>query len=276
MTALQYSPPVRAPELSSPLPADSAALVELALGLAATARERDVTLKALGGVGCWLHVVDHGPDAVAYGRSFHDLDLVVPHKQRQALAAILGAHGLRPVDSFNAVQGETRLMYSDEDSGRVIDVFLGQFAMCHTVPLDRDAFAWTEHPSLDLVELVLTKLQVVESNPKDLHDVAGLLALHELGDGPERLDGERLARRLAADWGLWRTVTGNLDRLAESAQAGLLPAHGERVLQRTAQLREHIDRSSKTLRWKARARVGERVPWYDTPEEPESDWSEVR
>jgi hypothetical protein len=221
-------------------------------------------------------VADHGDSAGAFGREFHDLDLVVPHKQRGALAAIFQGHELLPAEGFNALQGETRLMFTDPATGRVIDVFLGRFTMCHTVPFDGDAFAWTEHPSLDLVELVLTKLQIVESNPKDLSDVAGLLALHELGDGPERLDGIRLARRLAADWGLWRTVTGNLDRLGESARAGLLPAHGERVLRRSAQLREQIDRTAKTLRWKARARVGERVPWYDTPEEPESDWAEVR
>jgi hypothetical protein len=259
---------------STPLP-DDAALVSLAVALTDDARAQDVALKVLGGIGCWLHVADHGDGAGAFGREFHDLDLVVPHKQRGALTAIFRDHGLLPSEGFNALQGETRLMFTDS-AGRVIDVFLGRFTMCHTVPLDGDAFAWADHPSLDLVELVLTKLQIVESNPKDLHDAAGLLALHELGDGPERLDADRLARRLAADWGLWRTVTGNLDRLAESAQAGLLPAHGERILGRTAQLREHIDRSSKSLRWKARARVGERVPWYDTPEEPESDWAEVR
>jgi hypothetical protein len=273
LSSSTLSPPTSDPSTTL-LPGD-AALVSLAVALTDDARARGVALKALGGIGCWLHVADHGDGAVMFAREFHDLDLVVPHKQRGALAAIFRDHGLSPLEGFNAVQGETRLMFADP-ANRVIDVFLGQFTMCHTVPLDRDAFAWADHPSLDLVELLLTKLQVVESNPKDLHDAAGLLALHELGDGPERLDGERLARRLAVDWGLWRTVTGNLDRLAEGVQAGLLPVHGEHVLERTAELRERIDRSSKSLRWKARARVGERVPWYDTPEEPESDWAEVR
>lgn len=272
VSATSQAGPIVAPALAP----DSAALVELALGLVATARRDDVALKALGGVGCWLHVVDHGHDLLAYSRSFHDLDLVVPHRQRRAVDPILQAHGLRPVESFNAVQGETRLMYSDLATEHVVDVFLGHFAMCHTVPLQDDAFAWVEHPSLDLVELVLTKLQIVESNAKDLHDVAALLAAHELGSGGERLDAARLARRLAGDWGLWRTVTGNLQGLQEAAEEGLLPARGDHVLERVVELREHIDRESKSLRWKARARVGERVPWYDTPEEPQGDWAVVR
>jgi hypothetical protein len=251
-------------------------LIELALALTADARARGVALKALGGIGCWLHVVDHGEAAAPYGRAFHDLDVVVPHKQRRALAGIFHDRGLQPVDSFNAVQGETRLMYVDPASERVVDVFLGQFEMCHAIPLESDAFAWVGHPSLDLVELLLTKLQVVESNSKDLSDVAGLLAFHELGSGPERLDAERLARRLAGDWGLWRTVTGNLERLKLAAVQGELPAAAVLVGSRVAELSESIDAAAKSLRWKARARIGERVPWYDTPEEPENDWAQVR
>ena len=168
-------------------------------------------------------------------------------------------------------------MFTDGASDRVVDVFLGDFVMCHRVPLDGPAFAWKEHPSLDLVELTLTKLQIVESNPKDLNDVAGLLAVHELGDGPEQLDAGRLARSLASDWGLWRTVTANLDRLASAAREGLLPGGAGRTGgERAAELRGWIDRAGKSMRWRARAKVGERVSWYDTPEEPESAWAQVR
>jgi hypothetical protein len=257
-------------------PRSATGLVGLATALTAAARAQRVALKAIGGIGCWLHVADHGDQAAAFAREFSDLDLVVPHSQRRALAAIFDDHGLEPVDSFNAVQGETRLMFTDAARGHVVDVFLGQFAMCHTVPLDRDAFAWADHPSLDLVELTLTKLQVLESNPKDLNDVAGLLAFHELGEGPERLDAERLGRRLACDWGLWRTVTGNLTLIARRAADGSLPARSPVVAERTAELSARVDSVAKTLRWKARARIGERVPWYDTPEEPESSWARVR
>jgi hypothetical protein len=34
-----------------------------------------------------------------------------------------------------------------------------------------------------------------------------------------------------------------------------------------ALLRSGIETAPKTLAWKTRARVGERVRWYDTPEE---------
>ena len=248
--------------------------IELALRLIADARAAGITLKCLGGIGCWLHIAEQGDPALAFKREYHDVNVVVSRKQRRAIGERLTAAGLRPAESFNAVQGETRLMFADGATGTVIDVFLGVFSMCHEVILNDEAFTPAQHPSLDLVELCLTKLQVVECNEKDLRDVAGLLAFHEFGPGPERLDGGRLSDRLARDWGLWRTVTGNLERV--DGYAHTLPEHGDVIGRRVTGLLERIDAAPKSMRWRARARVGDRVPWYETPNEPDTVPAQVR
>ena len=248
--------------------------IAVALRLIAEARSEGVALKLLGGIGCWLHIVDEGAQALPFKRDYHDIDLVVPRKQRRAVHGILTSSGLEPLESFNAVQGETRLMFADPHTECVVDVFLGVFSMCHEVTLDDDAFRPPEHPSLDVVELSLTKLQVVECNDKDLKDVAGLLAFHDLGEGPETVDAVRLARRLAQDWGLWRTVTENLDRLLRYAEP--LPAHAPVIVERVKRLRDAIDAAPKSMRWRARARVGDRMAWYQRPDEPETEFFEVR
>ncbi|MFL5778348.1 MAG: hypothetical protein ACJ761_05345, partial [Chloroflexota bacterium] len=78
------------------------------------------------------------------------------------------------------------------------------------------------------------------------------------------------------DWGWWRTVTGNLDKLeqylATEYQPDDLDVAGGRALAfdpmaQIAALRQAIEQAPKSTRWKLRARVGERVPWYDEPEE---------
>lgn len=248
--------------------------VNLALRLVDKGRSQGVALKCLGGIGCWLHIAGEGERALPFKRDYHDVDLVVPRKQRRAVSRLLTDAGLRPAESFNAVQGETRLMFFDEQTSSQVDVFLGLFSMCHEVVLGDDAFRPPEHPSLDLVELVLTKLQVVECNPKDLNDVAGLLAFREIGLGPGSLNAGRFADRLGGDWGLWRTVTQNLDQLADHAQA--IPAHGPVIIGRVEELRAAAESSPKSIRWRARARVGDRVVWYETPEEPETESLRVR
>jgi hypothetical protein len=41
----------------------------------------------------------------------------------------------------------------------------------------------------------------------------------------------------------------------------------KRVAESARELGQAMDVAPKTLRWKARARTGERVPWYEVPEE---------
>ena len=74
--------------------------------------------------------------------------------------------------------------------------------------------------------------------------------------------------RCAADWGLHTTVTDNL-----AACAGLLgelvatPADRDRIAARIGQLSQALDDAPKSMGWKARARVGRRMRWYELPEE---------
>ena len=39
------------------------------------------------------------------------------------------------------------------------------------------------------------------------------------------------------------------------------------VQERLADVRETMAAAPKSLKWRARARIGRRVPWYDLPEE---------
>jgi hypothetical protein len=232
-------------------------------------RDAGVGAKLIGGIGCWLHIAEHAPDATPFAREYGDVDLVLGRKEAVAVGRVLEDMGYEPVTSFNSVQGEVRLMYVGRRQKLRIDVFVGSFEMCHNVPLNKKAFDPLEHPSLGLVELLLTKLQIVKCNEKDLLDVGALLAFHDIGGGPEEIDGERFASILAKDWGLWRTVTDNLKKL--EGWAGKAPGRSELIAGRARDLRELADAAPKSRRWKTRAMVGDRVRWYEEPEEPETE-----
>jgi hypothetical protein len=72
----------------------------------------------------------------------------------------------------------------------------------------------------------------------------------------------------ADDWGFEHTIRRTLMRLREAAVAydldGLTTA---RIQSRIDRLVELLDRAPKTLRWRMRARLGERVRWFELPEE---------
>ena len=138
-------------------------------------------------------------------------------------------------------------------------MFVGVFEMCHR--LDLTPRLGLEPRDADRVaDLLMTKLQVVELNQKDVDDAALLLSEHELGDGPgDHIDVAYLSALVGDDWGLWRTSTGTLEVVAE-----LRARRRRRARANAERLRGARPRASGS---EMRARVGERKRWYELPEE---------
>jgi len=124
--------------------------------------------------------------------------------------------------------------------------------------------------TVDLADLLLTKLQIWEINEKDLGDVVCLLADHPLGaatQDPEAIDLRRITSLCGSDWGLCHTVQRNLGRVRDLALARPLEAPALNAADQITGLLAAIDAAPKTIGWRSRARIGERVRWYETPEE---------
>jgi hypothetical protein len=146
-------------------------------------------------------------------------------------------------------------------------VFVGAFRMCHVIPLTErlSAGEWT----VPLAELLLTKLQIVELNEKDVRDTVLLFHGHDVADhDDDAVNGHRIAELCANDWGLWRTITANLLRCREMIGSYDLPDEdGRRIADRFGAVLDRIEAEPKSRGWKLRARIGERKRWYELPEE---------
>jgi hypothetical protein len=123
----------------------------------ALAGQQGLVLRALGGVGVLLQAPDAQP---RLPRRVKDIDLAAVQGTSKATAALLGQAGYHGEEMFNALRGSRRLLFHDLANSRHLDVFVGEFAMCHTIPLtarlDRDEL------TVPREELLLTKLQIVE------------------------------------------------------------------------------------------------------------------
>lgn len=235
-----------------------------AIRIVEIAQTAGVTLRLLGG----LAVLLHSPSATlpALVRAYADFDLATDGRARE-VEPVLAGLGYQPDQQFNLLQGSTRLLFHDPNGARQVDVFVGAFEMCHKLPLtERLAL---EPLTLPLAELLLTKLQIVQLNDKDLRDACALLLDHPVGAGDtETINAARVAQLCADDWGLWRTISGNLDATAAFAERVDLSVPQRSIIaERIAELRRALDAAPKSLKWRMRAKVGERVRWYELPEE---------
>jgi hypothetical protein len=242
-------------------------VVEEALRVAGEAERAGVPVRLLGGVAIKLRA----PDGLlpSFRREYADHDWISARGSSSATQKLFESLGYAPQVRFNAIHGRERLLFFDEERGRQVDVFVGSFRMSHEIPF-KDRLT-LEPVTIPLAELLLTKLQVVELNEKDVRDALALLHDHpvEERDG-DAINVARISRLCASDWGLWRTFTANLESLRGHVGRYELPDGGEeRILGRVDALLGRVDDEPKTLKWKMRAKVGERKRWYELPEEVE-------
>src|SRR5262249_45272736 len=112
-------------------------------------------------------------------------------------------------------------------------------------------------------------------NRKDLGDAACLLADHGLAAGPsgastaqaDEISLGRVTAVLGADWGFCHTAERNLGRVLELAAAEPPPGAGHDAAAQVGAVQAAIEAAPKSRSWRLRSRIGERVKWYETPEE---------
>ena len=241
--------------------------LEEALRICQAAADKGITIRMAGG----LAVQYLTPEFPPRGGDRQDLDLATRSSDRRSLTEFLTGRGYVGDKTFNALYGHKQLYFQSAETGRSLDVLVDRLHMCHTVEF-KDRLGRMPL-TLDLADLLLTKLQIVELNEKDAQDVLYLCSAYPVreGDEPGTIGLDRIRPIVGNDWGWWRTVTLNLDRITALASGdgqGLLPASGKHdAVEQLGVLGQAAETAPKSLRWKARAKVGERVRWYEMPQE---------
>jgi hypothetical protein len=231
------------------------------------AHDRGVPLKLIGGQAVRLLC----PLYPHRARVDQDMDFASVSSAKRPVMDFLSEKGFLGDARFNLLHGDRQMYFTTADGSTSVDVIMDKLNMCHVLEfkgrIDRMPF------TLDVADLLLTKLQIVELNRKDVHDLLHLLSGFEVkeGDEPATIGMGRIGQVVGGDWGWWRTVTGNLDKVAALAggeHKDLVPEarHFDPVVQAKA-LRAWCDTCPKTLKWKVRSKVGDRVQWYELPEE---------
>ncbi len=149
-----------------------------------------------------------------------------------------------------------------------IDVFLDAMRMDHQLDF-RDRLEINTY-AIDPADIFLSKLQIVNLNEKDVHDVITLVkdVYVDFQPHPGVLDLHHVAEVCAADWGLYIDVMNTIDAVVEHvADYDLSPRDAARVRRTLELAQDMMTEQAKTLRWRLRARIGKRVRWYAEVEE---------
>jgi hypothetical protein len=231
------------------------------------AQEQEIFLRLIGGLAIKVHCPHASHRALE--REYPDIDFVTDKAGAKKLMDFLPSMGYTPNKTFNTLSGDRRQLYYDEPRNRQIDVFIGDFEMCHKLPLaDR---LHVEPLTIPLAELFLSKAQVVKLNRKDALDLLAIVLDHEVGhEDEEKINADVIADLCARDWGLYTTISLTIQKLIDIMDRGeveLDEPEVRTIKNRLVTILEATDAAPKSMAWKLRARVGTRVRWYEEVEE---------
>ncbi len=245
--------------------APQADLVEETKTILSAAVEMKAELRLVGGIAVRVSSPSSAKEQLR--RGYRDADFVGRSSETRRIKDLFSELGYAPRETFNAMQGGKRLIFNDMVNRRRVDIFQDYFEMCHKFDLRQRLLL--HEGTLPLADLLATKLQIVQMNDKDYRDILALLIDHELGDRDEgdSINAKYLERLCSDDWGIYKTFTLSLEKVIGNLDAFHLDATDRDLAEKRSQeLLERFEKAPKTLKWKMRARVGERVVWYETPE----------
>jgi hypothetical protein len=246
-----------------------------ALVLIDDAQTQGIPLRLVGGMAVRYLCAGYPPRI----REGQDLDIASTGVARKSLTAFLVNRGLVPDKNFNALYGHKQLYFRSPDNQQTIDILVDSFEMCHVLEFKNRLERMPR--TLDLTDLLLSKLQIVELNSKDVQDICYLLAKFRVdeGDAIGFIGLSRIGELVSTDWGWWRTITLNLVKvhdLVTSEHLGpagpLNPENAEHdLLSSLMKIHAYAEEVPKTGKWKLRSKIGEKKKWYQEPEEVPHD-----
>jgi len=249
--------------------------------------ENDVILRLTGG----LAVRHYAIDLEFAERDYSDIDLVGLRRQAGDMHEVFAGLGYRENLHVAMATGNSQRQYfrpqrsleshvhmtkrarpiplvSAVPPSDHVDVFLDAMRMDHEIDF-RDRLQINTY-AIDPADLFLSKLQMVNLNEKDAHDVITLCkdVYVDFHPHPGVLDLEHIAETCAGDWGLYIDVMSNIDTVMEHVgDYDLSPRQASRV-ERTLELaQDMMTEHSKSLRWRLRSRIGKRLKWYSDIDE---------
>lgn len=232
--------------------------------LVEAAETKNIQLRTVGGVAVHVHNKKNHP---LFMREYGDLDFVVAKKQRREFEDFMPTVGYEGHKQFNLLNGDIRQIYYHKESEMKIDIFVGDFEMCHKIPLERRLSV--EPVTIPLAELFLSKIQIVDLNQKDAMDVASLLLNVETGrHDKDTINLNVIAELCGNDWGLYKTTLINLEKVKEVvSKLSLTNEEKNLISTRIQEILKTFETMPKSLAWTLRDRVGTRVKWYIEVEE---------
>ncbi|MHA2072396.1 MAG: hypothetical protein ACW985_11500 [Candidatus Thorarchaeota archaeon] len=222
------------------------------------AKRRNAVLRLVGGLAIHVHCAEHH----FCDRSHGDMDFVGLSSQYESIVQVMKEAEYIENTNMTVSTGGSRLLFEKPGAADHIDVFLDRIDIEHEIDL-KDRLE-IEKDTISVSDLLLLKLTITRLNEKDIRDIITMVKDLQMGkdDSPGTINIAYIADLCAKSWGLHHDVTASVRRTLDYLPRYSLPEIvSSEVVGRLRVIEDAILKATKSLRWKLRALLGERVSW---------------
>jgi len=242
--------------------------IEEVYRISEAAEKKGLQLRVMGALATRIHSPGSIDLANSLKRVFTDIDFAGYWKQQEKVRELFHELGYEPREQGLGTAFLARHVFYDQKHKRVAEVFYDNLPMCHTINFK--GRLELDFPTIPLTDIVLSKLQIVQLNEKDVKDLIVLFREHEVDSrSKESVDAGYISDIMAKDWGFYHTATTNLKKIVDYLPHFnvLKEKDRELVKVRVQKLHDTIEKKPKSFSWKMRARVGTKKKWYNDVED---------
>ncbi|MFX1578172.1 MAG: hypothetical protein ACFFBJ_00885 [Promethearchaeota archaeon] len=227
-------------------------------------QKRGAIVRMIGG----LAVRAHCEDLEFCEREYGDVDLIALGKQIVKIRSTFEALGYTEDLNIARSTDGTRLLFELDNFEDHVDVFLDKLRMEHTIDL-RERLQ-IENLTISVSDIIVTKLIIHDMNEKDYRDIISIMKDMELGHTDEKgiINVDYIADICSRDWGLYQDIYSNIDACLQFMKSYDLPqAETELIRDRFLTIKSAMDDKPKSLKWKMRSIIGDKLPRREIVEE---------
>jgi len=240
-------------------------LMELVSSILKKCKEEEIEVRVMGGLAIFLKYPGYEELSNKIREPFSDIDLITRQRDIEKIETLFGELGFEQNRNFKILFGyQRRIFYTPMDI--TVEVYLDDLHLCQELKISERLSL--DYPTICATDLLLSKIQRVDLQDKDVFDILVLLANCGFSrKSCDNIDLEYISELCSKNWGWWKIFKINLKRLLDYNRE-LFGNQGEGNIDiNLKQIGHAIDSKKKSIGWKLRNIIGEKIKWYSYVEE---------
>lgn len=237
-------------------------LLDLTSDILKKCKKENIEIRVLGGIAVYLRCPKYHNFFHNFREPFSDIDLITRKEHIEKIETFFNSLGFEQNKNIKILFGyQRRIFYTCQNI--TIEVYLDNLEFSQTIKISERLLL--DYPTLSVTDLFLSRIQRIDLQDKDVFDISVLLDSFNLSNKDNnQIDIDYISKLCSKNWRWWKTLKINIDKLLR--QKKNIFKSPNNINTKLREIENAIDAKKKSLRWRLRNIIGEKIRWFNSVE----------